>query len=211
MSMPWHLSAARARRVPPPAGFVEPCRPTLVAFPPSGSGWLHEMKHDGFRILARKHGERVEVWSRRGVLFNARFPNIAGAVAALPVENALIDGEAVTLLPDGHSDFGGLRTKEGGERAWFVAFDLIDLEGHDLRDRPLEERREALARLVHGSAGVRFSEALSADGPVVFAHACKLGLEGIVSKRAGSRYRSGTSRNWLKVLNPGFERREGLG
>jgi bifunctional non-homologous end joining protein LigD len=116
----------------------------------------------------------------------------------------------VTFLPDGHSDFGALRTKEG-EQASFVAFDLLDLEGEDFRDRPLEERREALARLVHGAAGVRFSEAVSADGPLVFAHACKLGLEGIVSKRAGSRYRGGTSRNWLKVLNPDFQRREGLG
>ena len=169
------------------------------------------VKHDGFRILARKHGERVEVWSRRGALFNDRFPRIAEAVGALPVDNALIDGEAVTFLPDGHSDFGALRTKEGGERASFVAFDLLDLEGDDYRDRPLEERREALARLVHGAAGVQFSEALSADGPLVFAHACKLGLEGIVSKRVGSRYRSGTSRNWLKVLNPEFARREGLG
>jgi bifunctional non-homologous end joining protein LigD len=112
----------------------------------------------------------------------------------------------VTFLPDGHSDFAALRTKEGGEQASFVAFDLLNLEGDDFRERPLEERREALARLVHGAAGVRFSEAVSADGALVFAHACKMGLEGIVSKRAGSRYRSGTSRNWLKVLNPDFQR-----
>jgi bifunctional non-homologous end joining protein LigD len=209
--MPWHLSVARSRHLPPPAGFVEPCRPTLVTSPPAGPGWLHEVKHDGFRILARKQGERVNVWSRRGALFNDRFPNIAEAVSALPVDNALIDGEAVVFLPDGHSDFVALLTQEGGERASLVAFDLLDLEGADLRDRPLEERRDALARLVRGAAGVRFSEALSADGVLVFAHACKLGLEGIVSKRAGSRYRSGTSRNWLKVLNPEFERREGLG
>jgi bifunctional non-homologous end joining protein LigD len=150
------------------------------------------------------------VWSRRGALFNDRFPSIAEAVSALPVGDALIDGEAVAFLPDGHSDFAALRTKEGGERASFVAFDLLDLEGEDFRDRPLEERRDALARLVHGADGVRFSEALSADGAIVFAHACKMGLEGIVSKRAGSRYRSGTSRNWLKVLNPDFQRREGL-
>ena len=211
MGMPWHLSLARSRHLPLPAGFIEPCRPTLVASPPAGSGWLHEMKHDGFRILARKRGERVEVWSRRGALFNDRFPSIAEAVGALPVANALIDGEAVTFRPDGHSDFGALRTKEGGERASFVAFDLLDFEGDDLRERPLEERRDALQRLVHGAAGVRFSEALSAEGALVFAHACKLGFEGIVSKRAGSRYRSGTSRNWLKVLNPEFARREGLG
>ena len=109
------------------------------------------MKHDGFRILARKQGERVEVWSRRGTLFNDRFPRIAEAVAALPVDNALIDGEAVVFLPDGHSDFAALRTKAGGEQASFVAFDLLSLEGDDLRQRPLEERREALARLVQAS------------------------------------------------------------
>ena len=148
MIMPWHLSVARSRHLPLPAGFIEPCRPTLVASPPAGSGWLHEMKHDGFRILARKQGERVDVWSRRGALFNDRFPSIAEAVGALPAANALIDGEAVTFLSDGHSDFGALRTKEGGERASFLAFDLLDLEGDGLRDRPLEERREALARLV---------------------------------------------------------------
>ena len=110
------------------------------------------MKHNGFRILVRKQGERVEVWSRRGVLFNAKFPNIAEAVGALPVNNALIDGEAVIFLPDGHSDFGALRTKEGGARASFVAFDLLSLEGDDLRERPLEERRDALSRLVQGVA-----------------------------------------------------------
>jgi bifunctional non-homologous end joining protein LigD len=135
---------------------------------------------------------------------------VASVCGPIAPPSALIDGEAVTFLPDGHSDFAALRTKEGGERAAFVAFDLLDLEGEDFRDRPLEERRDALARLVHGAAGVRFSEALSADGAIVFAHACKMGLEGIVSKRAGSRYRSGTSRNWLKILNPDFERREGL-
>jgi bifunctional non-homologous end joining protein LigD len=206
MGMPWHLSVARSRRLLPPPGFIEPCRATLVAFPPAGPGWLHEMKHDGFRILARKQGERVEVWSRRGALFNDRFPRIAEAVGALPVDNALIDGEAVTFLPDGHSDFAALRTKAGGERASFVVFDLLSLDGGDRRERPLEERREALAQLVTGADSIRFSEAMAAEGAVVFAHACKLGLEGIVSKRAGSRYRSGTSRNWLKCLNPNFSR-----
>ena len=133
--------------------------------------------------------------------------------AALPVANALIDGEAVTFRPDGRSDFAALRTKEGGERASFVPFlDLLVLEGDDLRRSPARgAARGACAAGPRHADGIRFSEALSADGPLVFAHACKLGLEGIVSKRAGSRYRSGTSRNWLKVLNPAFERREGLG
>ena len=87
-----------------------------------------------------------------------------------------------------------------------VAFDLLRLDGDDLRQRPLEERREALLRLVAGVDGIRFSEAVAADGAIVFAHACKLGLEGIVSKRASSLYRSGPTRNWLKCLNPDFQR-----
>ena len=203
--MLWHTHPARLRRTPP-AGFFQPCQPTLVAIPPAGPGWLHEMKHDGFRILARKQGERVEVWSRRGALFNYSFPRIAEAVGALPVENALIDGEAVVFRSDGHSDFAALRTKAGGEQASFVAFDLLGLEADDLRERPLEERREALARVVAGADDIRFSEAIEAEGSLVFAKARELGLEGIVSKRAGSRYRNGPTRNWLKCLNQNFSR-----
>ena len=127
--------------------------------------------------------------------------------AALPAENALIDGEAVAFLPGGHSDFGALRTKAGGARASFVAFDLLSLEGEDLRERPLEERRAALARLVAGVDSIQFSASVADEGAMVFAHGCELGLEGIVSKRAGSRYRSGASRNWLKCLSPEFQRR----
>ena len=203
--MPWH-NPSRFRRTPP-AGFIEPCRPTLVRAPPAGPGWRHEVKHDGFRTLVRKQGERVEVWSRRGALFNDRFPRIAEAVGALRVDNALIDGEAVVFLPDGHSDFVALRTKAGGELASLVAFDLLSLEGRDLRQRPLEARRDELARLVHGVDHIQFSRGFAGDGATVFAHACKLGLEGIVSKRVSSRYHSGTSRNWLKRLNPEFKRR----
>ena len=144
---------------------------------------------------------------RRPVQRQRQVPRIAEAVGTLPVDNALIDGEAVVFLPDGHSDFAALLTKAGGEQASFVAFDLLSLDGDDLRQRPLEERRDALSRLVAGVDGVRFSEAIDAEGAVVLVHACKLGLEGIVSKRAGSRYRSGASRNWLKCLNPDFQRR----
>jgi bifunctional non-homologous end joining protein LigD len=201
---PWRNSP-RPRPTPPPAGFIQPCQPTLVRVLPAGPGWLHEMKYDGFRILARKQGERVEVWSRRGALFNHRFPRIAEAVGALPADHALIDGEAVVFLPDGHSDFAALLTKAGGEQASFVAFDLLSL-GDDLRERPLEERREALAQLVAGADGVRLSESVVDDGATVFAAACKLGVEGIVSKRVGSPYRSGPSRSWLKTKNPNFVR-----
>ena len=203
--MLWRIPPARSRRIPP-AGFIQPCAPTLVAHPPVGPGWLHEMKHDGYRLLARKDADRVTLWSRYGTDFTDRLRGIADAVRSLPVDKALIDGEAVVFRPDGHSDFAALRTKAGGEQASLVAFDILSLEGDDLRSRPLEERREALAQLVAGADGVRFSAALTTEGAIVFAHACKLGLEGIVSKRAGSCYRSGPSRNWLKRLNPEFQR-----
>ena len=204
--MLWRISPAGSRRTSP-AGFIRPCQPLLVVRPPAGPGWLHEMKHDGYRLIARKAADRVTLWSRYGTDFTNKLPRIAEAVARLTVNNAVLDGEAVVFRPDGHSDFVALRTKAGGELASFVAFDLRNLEGRDLRQRPLEELRQALPKLVAGVDGIRFSEAMAADGAVVFAHACKLGLEGIVSKRVSSRYHSGMSRNWLKRLNPEFKRR----
>jgi bifunctional non-homologous end joining protein LigD len=109
-------------------------------------------------------------------------------------------------MDDGRSDFGALMTKLGGAEASLIAFDLLRVEGVDLRLRPLEARREALMQLVDGVDRILFSEALVAEGEVVFAKACELGLEGIVSKREGSFYRSGRSRNWLKTKNPNFVR-----
>jgi bifunctional non-homologous end joining protein LigD len=149
----------------------------LVDHPPSGPGWLHEVKHDGFRILARKQGERVQVWSRRGADFSHRFSAIAEAVRGLACDSALLDGEAVVLRKDGRSDFVALLTKRGGALATLVAFDLLRLNGNDLRLRTLEARREALQRLVDGVGGILFSEAFAAEGAVVFAKACELGLE----------------------------------
>jgi bifunctional non-homologous end joining protein LigD len=111
--MPWRNSP---RSRPPPAGFIHPARPTLVANPPTGPGWWHEVKHDGFRTIARKQGDRVDVWSRHGAEFTDRFPNIAEAIRSLPVGRVLIDGEAVAFHSDGHSDFAALRTKTGGEQ-----------------------------------------------------------------------------------------------
>ena len=161
--MQWRISPARSRRSPP-AGFIQPCQPTLVAHPPAGPGWLHEMKHDGYRLLASKEADRVTLWCRYGTDFTDRLRAIAEAVRALPADNALIDGEAVVFKPDGHSDFAALRTKAGGEQASFVAFDLLSLDGEDLRQRPLEERREALAQLVADVDGIRFSAALTTEG-----------------------------------------------
>jgi len=191
-----------------PVGFIRPCEPALLDQPPVGPDWLHEVKHDGFRILARKQGERVRVWSRRGADFTDRFSRIAEAVRGFDADDALIDGEAVVFKGDGRSDFHALLTKRGGVQASLVALDLLRLNGDDLRLRPIEARRETLVRIVakRRSDGILFSEALAAEGAVVFVKSCELGLEGIVSKRAGSFYKSGPSRNWLKTKNPDFVR-----
>ena len=196
------------RRRSPPKGFVIPCQPTLVAHPPTGADWLHEVKHDGFGILARKQGERVKIWSRRGADFTDRFSRIAESVRGLPADEALIDGEAVVFQDDGRSDFHALLTKRGGAQASLLAFDLLRRDGEDMRLWPIEARREALLPLVARRRGdaVVYSEALQGEGALVYMKACALGLEGIVSKRAGSLYKSGPSRNWLKTKNPDFVR-----
>ena len=185
--MLWRISPKRSRRTPP-AGFILPCQPLLVPKPPAGLGWLHEVKHDGYRIIARKDGSRVTLWSRYGTNFTDRLPRIAEAICSLAAKSALIDGEAITLRPDGHSDFAALRTKAGSARACLVAFDLLSLNGKDLRQQPIEERRGALSPLVAGIDCIMFSDALVEHGAIVFAAACEMGLEGIVSKRVGSRY-----------------------
>jgi bifunctional non-homologous end joining protein LigD len=166
----WRASTPRWRRSVPP-GFIRPCEPAQVTHPPAGPGWSHEIKHDGFRILAWKQGERVQVWSRRGADFTDRFARIADAVRGLSADEAMIDGEAVVFQDDGRSDFHALLTKRGWEEALFVAFDLLRLNGDDLRQRPLEKRREALQRLVatRRGDGVLLSEALAEEGAVVFA------------------------------------------
>jgi ATP-dependent DNA ligase len=145
--MLWRISPGRSRRTPP-VGFILPCQPLLVAKPPAGLGWLHEVKHDGYRIIARKEASRVTLWSRYGTNFTDRLPKIAEAICSLTAESALIDGEAVAVRPDGHSDFSALRTKAGSARACLVAFDLLNLNGEDFRQRPIEERRAALSPLV---------------------------------------------------------------
>ena len=178
----------------------------LVAKPRPGPEWIHEVKHDGYRLLASKAADRVTLWSRYGTDFTAKLPRIAEAVRSLPIDDALLDGEAVVLRPDGHSDFGALRTKRGAERASFVAFDLLRIEREDRRKLALEVRRAQLESLVAGINAITFSEAIYGEGAIVFAKACEMGLEGIVSKRLGGVYSSGPCRNWVKVKNPAFSR-----
>jgi ATP-dependent DNA ligase len=159
--------------------------------------------HDGFRIMARRDGAGVRLISRNGHDFTARFPLAAAAVMALPGRSFLLDGEAIVTDDKGLAVFELIRRQRHGGAAVLCAFDLIELDGEDLRRSPIEQRKHKLARLVRGShPGIVLNEHYEGDGDIVFQHACKLGCEGIVSKRLGSLYRSGRSPHWLKVKNP---------
>jgi bifunctional non-homologous end joining protein LigD len=189
--------------MPLPRGFVPPCLPTKAPQPPSGDTWVHEIKHDGFRVIARKDGERVRLYSRPGNDLTRRFPLIVETLARLRSRSCIIDGEAVACDDNGLASFDLVRHHRANDSVFLYAFDLIELNGDDLRRDPLEVRKATLlSMLAKAGLGLRFNEHLEGDGPTVFAHACKMGLEGIVSKRKDSPYRSGRSPDWLKMKNP---------
>ena len=188
-----------------PSGFIPPCLPTKAPRPPAGAVWLHEIKHDGFRVIARKDGARVRLYSRPGNDLTRQFPLIAEALARLRSRSCILDGEAVACDEKiGIACFDRLRHHRVDDRVFLYAFDLIELGGDDLRREPLEVRKATLASvLAKAGPGIRFNEHLDYDdGAAVFQHACKMGLEGIVSKRKDSLYRSGRSPDWLKMKNP---------
>jgi bifunctional non-homologous end joining protein LigD len=186
-----------------PAGFIAPCLPTKAETLPSGGPWLHEIKHDGFRIIARKDGRRFRLYSRRGNDFTHPFPLVVEGLASLRSRSCIIDGEAVACDGNGVASFDLIRHHGHNDRVFLYAFDLIELNGDDMRRDPLEVRKATLrSMLAKAALGLRFNEHFEGDGPTVFAHACKMGLEGIVSKRKDSTYRSRRSPDWLKMKNP---------
>ena len=191
------LSADRAR-------FIEPCLPSPAERPPSGSNWIHEIKHDGFRLMARRDPVGIRLITSRGNDWTNRYPLVAEAVNHLKVRSCLIDGEVVCCDEKGVAAFHLLRHRRNEPKAFLYAFDLLELSGTDLRREPIDVRKATLASILRkGRHGVRLNEHLAhSEGDVVFQHACKMGLEGIVSKRLGSRYRSGSSPDWLKFTNP---------
>jgi bifunctional non-homologous end joining protein LigD len=190
-----------------PAGFVPPCLPMKAPKPPSGALWLHEIKHDGFRVIARKDGQRVKLYSRPGNDLTDRFSLIVEALARLRSRSCIIDGEAVACDERGIAAFDRIRYRRNDGCVFLYAFDLIELNGDDLRRDPLVVRKATLASvLAKAAVGIRFNEHLEFDdGEAVFHHACKMGLEGIVSKRKDSTYRSGRTPDWLKMKNPACE------
>jgi bifunctional non-homologous end joining protein LigD len=156
------------------------------------------------RIMARRDGAGVRLITRRGNDFTSRFLFAITAVTALPARSFLIDGEAIVTNGDGLAVFDLIRHKRHGDSAVLCAFDLIELDGEDLRRSSIEYRKRKLVKLVTRSAhlGIVLNEHYEGDGEIVFKHACKFGCEGIVSKRLGSLYRSGRSPHLVKVKNP---------
>ena len=197
-----------------PPGFIEPCLPTVSRIVPTGPQWAFEIKHDGFRFICLRDGKRVRAFTRGGHDWSGQLPAVTEAMRALPARSVTLDGEAVICASDGRSEFERMRAvfgRHGTPEAFLYAFDLLELDGRDLRGEPWHVRRVALARVLRNSApGIRLCEHIEdADGAVVFRAACNMGLEGIVAKRRDSRYHSGRSRDWIKIKNmahPAIER-----
>jgi ATP-dependent DNA ligase len=181
----------------------EPCLPRLAKQPPAGPGWIHEIKHDGFRIIAQREADSVRLITRNGHDFSGRFPLILAAVAALPARSCVVDGEAIACDEKGLSVFEMIRWRQHDNAVTLCAFDLLELDGEDLRREPNEVRKATLKGLLRrAQPGIAFNRHFEVDGTIVYELACALGCEGIVSKRLGSPYRPGRSDCWGKVKNP---------
>jgi bifunctional non-homologous end joining protein LigD len=193
-------SAAAAKSSKPPA-FQPPQLATLVDAVPAGTGWLHEVKYDGYRALVAVAGGKAKVFTRTGLDWSDKFPGIAAAAAALPVDSALIDGEIVAFK-DGKPDFSTLQDaiSAGGEGLVFFGFDLLALDGEDLTSLPQVTRKERLRPLFDGADDtLRYSEHVVGSGEQLFEAMCREGYEGVVSKRADAPYRGTRTKNWLKI------------
>jgi bifunctional non-homologous end joining protein LigD len=195
---------ADARRSPLPQ-FIAPALATLVTHAPPGDDWVHEMKVDGYRVLARLERGRVRLSSRTGRDWTDHFPAVAKAVAGLTAQQAMLDGEVAVFLPDGTTSFQALQNYLSGDRRGhlaYVVFDLLHLDGRDLTGARLEDRKALLQQLLAtADAGgpLRYSDHVIGSGSEVFARACRLGLEGIIAKRRDAPYRGGRGHDWLKV------------
>lgn len=192
-----------ASKVAPTTGFIEPCLPTPADRAPSGGDWLHEIKHDGYRLMVRKHEDHIRIYTRRGADWTKRFPRIVSAVQKLKANSLLIDGEGVVYDNNGMPSFDLLHSHEHDKEVSLVAFDLLELEGAPVRREPLLSRKLKLKRLLPKTrSGIEFNGHVEGDGQIIFRHVCKLGHEGIVAKRKDLPYESGRSRRWLKIKNP---------
>lgn len=198
----------RARGAKNRAALPRQLRPqlaTLVERAPTGADWWHEIKYDGYRVLCRVERRQARLWSRNGNDLTPKMASLARAIERLPgIEDAWLDGEVVALQPDGRTSFSALQQalSEGRDRDLvYYLFDVPYLNGADLTGAPLRARKAQLAMLLRArtSGPLRFSDHISGDGPTFHRHACEFGLEGVVSKRADSPYRSIRSSDWAKA------------
>jgi bifunctional non-homologous end joining protein LigD len=180
-------------------GFVEPELATRTENVPSGNRWLHEIKFDGYRVQVHLRDAAVRVFTRRGNDWTDRFRKIAADAWHVNAGSAIIDGEVVVPAADGTTDFSVLQNELKGrsKKIVLVAFDLLYLNGYDLRRLPLFERK-ALLKKITAETDIQFSNSFEVDGKEMYQHACKTGLEGVVSKVRDSRYNSGRTNDWVK-------------
>ena len=181
-------------------GFIEPALATSIAKVPNGERWVHEIKFDGYRVQVHLRDAAVKVFTRRGNDWTHRFRKIAGDAWHINAGSAIIDGEVVVPSADGTTDFSVLQNELKGKssKTVMVAFDLLYLNGYDLRKLPLIERKTLLKKII-AKTDIQFSESFEVDGRDMFKHACKTGLEGVVSKVRDSRYPTGRSNDWVKT------------
>ena len=192
----------RGRPLNAPAALIHPCQPIVAKQPPSGDGWAHELKHDGYRLQIHVRDGRARLFTMNGADWSNRYPLIVEEAGHIK-GNAIMDAEIVCLIKKGIADFDMLHSGTADHLAVACAFDLLMHDGDDLRRRPLRERKLALSKLLMRSrGGIQYVEHTEGHGEKLFEAVCDLGLEGIVSKRLTSVYRSGPSKTWIKVKNP---------
>jgi bifunctional non-homologous end joining protein LigD len=188
----------------PHPGFIAPCEPKLRRTPPTGDRWLSEIKHDGYRVQAQLEGGRPRLFTRRGYDWTPRFAALAGALRELPANNLILDGEVIVQGETGVADFDALQADLAAgrsERMVYFAFDLLYLDGFDLRNAPLIERKRILAAMLDEAKSDCFhiAQHLDVAPALVFEQARAMGLEGIVCKLRDAPYRSGARASWLKI------------
>lgn len=196
------VRGAKAGKLP---SRIEPQLATLVKAAPAGDDWLHEIKFDGYRMICRIDGKELKFISRNQQDWTQRLSQLVPPAQELPVKQAILDGEVVALKPDGTSDFQTLQNafeKKGAAKLYYYVFDLLHLNGQDLRNVPLEERKQILAKLVEplGQHGpIRYTDHIVGNGPAFYKEAERLHLEGIICKRRTGVFLPGRSGEWLKV------------
>jgi bifunctional non-homologous end joining protein LigD len=201
---PWaSLTRVPGARKAPIPGFIGFCDPAQRDRPPDGEGWGYEIKADGYRVQLHLRPDETKVYSRTGLDWTEEFGPIAAAAGRLKAQSAVIDGEAVVYGSNGLPDFQQLRRELGkrtSDRLRYHAFDLLYLDGYDMRSASLERRKALLQRLLTNAPSTFvFVEHLEANGNEIFRNACRMGLEGLVAKRLDAPYRSGRQDAWIKL------------